>query len=237
MNREHLRAFLWLRWRLRVNQFKKAGTLNLVLVAIAAAFAALAGVGMFFLGFAVGLLVLPKAPPVVRLYVWDGIVLAFLFTWMIGMMADIQRSDALSIDKFLHLPVSPVGAFVVNYLSSLVSLTLIIFAMAMTGLLLGQLFAHGRVCCSGSRVAAFPAGGDGPSRTSSRGGWRLMANPRRRRTIIVFLTGGVIFLAQAPNLVNVIRPWESIDPRVGCSRANQRTLRRQAAGRSPGRST
>ena len=36
MNRQHLSAFLWLRWRLRVNQFKRAGTANAVILAILA---------------------------------------------------------------------------------------------------------------------------------------------------------------------------------------------------------
>src|SRR5439155_917075 len=36
-------------------------------------------------------------------------------------------------------------------------------------------------------------------------GWlaSLMANPRRRRTIIVLVTGGFILIAQLPNLVNI----------------------------------
>jgi hypothetical protein len=37
-----------------------------------------------------------------------------------------------------------------------------------------------------------------------------MANPRRRRTIIVLVTGGFILLAQAPNLINVARPWDAV---------------------------
>ena len=34
MNLQHFRAFLWLRWRLRVNLFKRGGTLNAVFMAI-----------------------------------------------------------------------------------------------------------------------------------------------------------------------------------------------------------
>jgi ABC-2 type transport system permease protein len=212
VNREHLKAFFWLRWRLRVNQFKKAGTLNLVLVSIAAGFALMAAVGLFVGGFAAGLWGLPRAPSVVRLYVWDGLVLAFLFAWTIGMLADIQRSDALSIDKFLHLPVSAAGAFVVNYLSSLLSLTLVVFVPAMTGLLLGQVFAHGpQMLLAFPLLAAFLLAVT--ALTYQFQGWlaTLMANPRRRRTIIVFVTGGIILLGQAPNLINVIRPWKGID--------------------------
>src|SRR5436190_2026915 len=59
-------------------------------------------VGSFF----VGLLLLPQVPAGVLLFVWDGLVLAFLFCWMIGLIQDLQRADVLSLDKFLHLPVS-----------------------------------------------------------------------------------------------------------------------------------
>ncbi|MFO0807514.1 MAG: hypothetical protein U0746_02730, partial [Gemmataceae bacterium] len=41
-------------------------------------------------------------------------------------------------------------------------------------------------------------------------GWlaALMSNPRRRRSIIVGMTIGFILLAQSPNLINILRPWE-----------------------------
>ncbi|HVK07321.1 MAG TPA: hypothetical protein VM597_00955 [Gemmataceae bacterium] len=232
MNREHLKAFFWLRWRLRVNQFKRAGTLNLVLVAIATVCALASAVGLFFGGFALGLWGLPDAPPAVRLYVWDGLVLAFLFAWLIGLLAEIQRSDALSIDKVLHLPVSPAGAFVVNYLSSLLSLTLVVFVPAMTGLLLGQVFAHGpRMLLGFPLLASFVL--VVTALTYQFQGWlaTLMANPRRRRTIIVFVTGGLILLAQAPNLLNVVRPWKGLDEAARRKSAQMAEIAdRQAAG-------
>ena len=236
MNREHLKAFFWLRWRLRVNQFKKAGTLNLVLVAIGAGCALVSAVGLFIGGFALGLWGLPTAPPAVRLYVWDGLVAAFLFAWTIGLLAEIQRSDALSIDKFLHLPVSPVGAFVINYLSSLLSLTLVVFVPAMTGLLLGQTFAHGPGMLLGfPLLAAFLL--VVTALTYQFQGWlaTLMANPRRRRTIIVFVTGGIILLAQAPQLLNVVRPWKGLDEASRRKTDQMAELAdRQAAGRITG---
>jgi ABC-2 type transport system permease protein len=68
---------LWLRWRLRVNQFRRGGTLNLVFFALIVVMAAVAAVGLFITGLLVGWFALPQAAPVVRLYVWDGVVLAF----------------------------------------------------------------------------------------------------------------------------------------------------------------
>ncbi|MBP3960409.1 hypothetical protein J8F10_34720 [Gemmata sp. G18] len=209
MNREHLLAFLWLRWRLRINQFRKAGALNAALFIVFVVSTLIAAVGLLVTGFLVGLLALPHASPTVRLLVWDGVVLAFLFFWMIGLLTELQRAEGLALDKVMHLPVSPSGAFVINYISSLFSLTLIAFTPGMVGLILGQV-------CAGSVVtllalpllAAFVLAVTGL--TYQFQGWlaSLMANPRRRRAVIVGITAGFILLAQLPNLLNVTRPWD-----------------------------
>ena len=86
---------------------------------------------MFFL---IGLFVLPGTSAAVLMYAWDGVVAGFLFGWAVGLLVELQRSEALSLDKFLHLPVSLKSAFLINYLSSMVNFSLIVF-----------LPAHGRV--------------------------------------------------------------------------------------------
>jgi ABC-2 type transport system permease protein len=208
VNREHLKAFIWLRWRLRANQFKKAGAVNAVFTALFAATALVAAVGLFAAGLMVGLLAMPQASPMVRLLVWDGVVVFFLFWWLLGLMADVQRTEALALDKFLTLPVSISGAFLVNYVSSLFSLTLLMFLPGMVGLLLGQLFSQGPAVLLGFPLLAgfmFAL----TALTYQFQGWlaTLMANPRRRRTIIVLVTGGIILVAQTPQLINLaVRP-------------------------------
>jgi hypothetical protein len=209
VNREHLLAFLWLRWRLRLNQFRKAGALNAVLFVLFAAGTAVAGLALLAGGFAVGLLVMPHAPPAARLLVWDGVVIVFLFFWLIGLFSDLQRSEGLAIDKILHLPVSPAGAFLVNYLSSLFSLTLAAFLPGMVGLILGEVFAgNARMLLALPLLAAFVLAVTGV--TYQFQGWlaSLMTNPRRRRTVIVLVTAAFILVFQLPNLLNVLRPWE-----------------------------
>jgi hypothetical protein len=209
VTREHLKAFVWLRWRLRVNQMRKAGTVNAVVTMIVLVFALFASVGLFVTGLAVGLLALASAPPYAHLFMWDGIVLLFLFWWMIGLLADLQRAEALALDRFLHLPVSLSGAFLVNYVSSLFSLTLTVFVPGMVGLILGMTLSIGPVMLLAlPLLAAFLFALTAV--TYQFQGWlaSLMANPRRRRTIIVLVTGGFILIAQAPQLINVMRPWE-----------------------------
>src|SRR5205807_1005933 len=127
VNGQHFRAFLWLRWRLRVNQTRRGGMVNTILLALLGVAVIALSIILFVAFLLIGLLALPKASPAILLYVWDGLVVGFLFCWTIGLLADLQRSEPLSLDRFLHLPVSLGSAFVINYLSSLLSVTLIVF--------------------------------------------------------------------------------------------------------------
>jgi hypothetical protein len=208
VNPQHFRAYCWLQWRLRINQLKRGGIANVVVLAILAAGTVLLSLGLFVLFLLIGSFVLPEASPNVLMYIWDGVVVAFLFFWMIGLLADLQRSEALSLDKFLHLPVSLSGAFILNYLASLISLTLVLFLPAMFGLLLGSVISHGpAMLLLVPLLAAFLL--MVTALTYQFQGWlaSLMVNKRRRRTVIVLLTGGFILLAQLPNLINISQPW------------------------------
>jgi hypothetical protein len=210
VNGQHLRAFFWLRWRLRVNQMKRGGTVNAVILAVLAVGAAFLAVVLFVVFFLIGLFGLAQASPVVVMYVWDGVVAAFLFSWATGLVADLQRAEALSLDKFLHLPVSPAGAFLVNYLSSLLSINLIVFVPALVGLSLGLAFGRGAVMLLLlPLVAAFLL--LLTALTYQFQGWlaSLMANKRRRQTIIVLITAAFLLISQLPNLLNAFHPWQS----------------------------
>lgn len=209
MNTEHFRAFVWLRYRLRLNQLRRGGVANVVILGVITAALAMTAVGSAVGGFALGLFGLDHAPAAGVMLAWDAAVGGFLFVWMIGLMADLQRSEAVSIDKVLHLPVSPSGAFAVNYLSSLVSLTLAVFLPGLVGLALGLAGSRGPwMLLALPLLAAFVFAVTAV--TYQFQGWlaTLMSNPRRRRSVIVLFTGGFILLAQAPQLVNIARPWE-----------------------------
>jgi len=213
VNGSHLRAFFWLRWRLFVNQLRRGGIANVVILSILAALAVLAALGMLIGGFLAGLFLLPTAQPLIHLVVWDVLAVVFLFWWGIGVLTDLQRSEALALDKFLHLPVSLKGAFLINYLSSLFSLSTCIFVPGMAGLTLGLVVGDGA-----AHVLLLPLVGAFllmvTALTYQFQGWlaSLMANKRRRQTIIVLLTMSMILFCQLPNLINVLRPWEDIRP-------------------------
>lgn len=212
MNPEHLKAFLWLRWRLWINQLRRGGIANTVILGILAVGVVLAGLGLFVGSFLLGWLLLPhpKVPSIVILIVWAVLLCLYLMGWGLSLLQELQRSDVLSLDKFLHLPVSLWGAFLINYLSSLVNLPLLLFLPAMIGLAVGMVVGMGPLplLLLPMVVAFFLAV---TALTYQFQGWlaTLMANPRRRRSIIVFATLFFILLFQIPNLINILRPWET----------------------------
>ena len=143
MNWEHFKAFVWLRWRLLYNQQRKAGVVSAVLLMIVAIGAVLTAIPLFIGALMLGLNAIPKVEPVHLMYVWDGLVAAFTLFWMIGLITELQRSDPLSLSKFMHLPVSATGAFLINYLGSLIRLSLIIFGPVMLAFALALVVVKG----------------------------------------------------------------------------------------------
>jgi hypothetical protein len=204
VNRQHLSAFVWLRWRLFLNQMRRGGLANAVVLAVVVALIGLLALGLF-VGFLIGGLFLPLAPPVVVLIVWDALVVLFLFAWLIGLVVELQRSEALPLTKFLHLPVALSDAFLINYLSSLFSPTLILFSAMFLGLSLAMVFAYGPalllllplLLSFLFLVTAL---------TYQLQGWlaALMANPRRRRTVILVATFSIILISQLPSLLGLL---------------------------------
>jgi hypothetical protein len=107
------------------------------------------------------------------------------------------------------LPVSISGAFLINYLSSLLSVSLILFLPPMLALGLALVWAKGPAMLVvlpllASFLFALTA------LTYQFQGWlaSLMVNKRRRRTVIVVVTFLFILMCQLPNLINFLRPWD-----------------------------
>lgn len=204
MNGQHLRAFLWLRWRLRINQLRRGGIANFVILTILAVAAVAAAVGLFGIFLSIGLFGFSDDFSEGLMYLFDGAVVAFLLLWMSGLITELQRSEPLSLEKFLHLPVSLSSAFLINYLSSLPSVSMLWFLSAMLGLNIGLLFSRGAAMLwLLPMLVAFLLMVS--ALTYQFQGWlaTLMANPRRRRTIIVVATMIFILICQAPQLLNL----------------------------------
>ncbi len=212
MNGAHFRAFLWLRWRLFVNQVARGGIISKIIMVIGGVSAAFLTVTTFIVMFCVGLFALPEVPaehrPMVMLLVWDGLALVFCLSWSIGLLAELQRTEAFSLQKFLHLPVSLGSAFTLNYLTSLVCLTMVLVVPMMAGFSLGLMIGLGPLAVVQLPLAAafvFMV----TALSYQLQGWlaSLMVNKRRRRTIIVMVTLAFILVFQVPNLLNIFQPW------------------------------
>jgi hypothetical protein len=202
MDTSQIRTILWLRWRLTVNQLQRGGTLNALLAAALGVVVMVLAVGGAVTGALAGAWGLVKAQPFVLLAIYDILVGVFLFLWMISIVAEIQRSETISIGHLLHLPVSLQGIFVVNYLASHLALSVILLVPAMLGLTLGLAIRHGPVMlCLIPLVLAFVF--MITAWTYCLRGWlmSLMVNPRRRRAVIAYVTIGFVLLFQVPNLL------------------------------------
>jgi hypothetical protein len=202
MDWSQLRTIIWLRWRLTRNQWSRGGKINAVLTIIVAVIGLAIGFGGGIAGLLAGTFALSKASPTVMLLVWDLIVVAFLFFWMVGVVGELQRSEMIDVSRLLHLPISLRNIFLVNYLASHLTSSIILFLPGMLGLSAG-LILGGR----GFMILMFPLVLGVvfmvTAWTYCLRGWlvTLMMNKRRRRTIIAGVTFAFILLCQLPYIL------------------------------------
>jgi hypothetical protein len=207
---QHLSAVVWLRWRIMVNSWRRAGAFNAWFMIVVVTAALLMAIPIWIGCFAFGLYAIPGAKPIYLLYVWDGLIAGFLLFWMVGLLTDLQRSETLSLSKFMHLPVSPNGAFLINYLSSFFRLSMLVFGPIMLGYSLALVVALGpRQLLAPLLFAAFLL--MVTALTYQFQGWlaALMSNPRRRRSVVVTITIIFVMITQLPNMLNFLGFWRS----------------------------
>jgi ABC-2 type transport system permease protein len=210
MNREQLKTIFWLRWRLMCNQSSRSGGLGAVIAALISVGAVLLAGGAFVGALLLGIFGLARVPPLAIMGVWAGVTIVFLLFWMIGLLTALQRSETIDLQRLMHLPVALGQMFVINYIVSHFTLSIIIFVPVILGLALGLVIARGLemvllIPLALSMVFMITAW------TYCVRGWlaTLMTNPRRRRTIIMVITVSFILLVQGPNLYfNVLNRQE-----------------------------
>jgi hypothetical protein len=191
--------FIWLRSRIRYNQLTRTTQLAQALTVLGVLIIGFGVVGISVGGTLLGAL-LPRAIGVENyVLIWDFAAVGALLMWMIHVLNEAQRGDPISMDRILHLPVSPGQAFVVNYLSSLGSVVFLMTAGGFCGLILGSIFSVG------VRAIAFlvPASAFLFAMTAVTywlQGWLAtwMANPRKRQTVIVLIPIAIITVVQLP---------------------------------------
>jgi len=111
----------------------------------------------------------------------------------------------LSLEKFLHLPVSLNSVFVINYIGTVICPTVIVFAPGMIGLSIGLVWSRGAgMLWLFPMVAAFILAVT--AATYQFQGWlaALMVDKRRRRTVIAVATMIFVLMVQLPNLLRIV---------------------------------
>ncbi len=197
-----LKTLLWLQWRLAHNQWRRGGGANVVIAFILTVGAIIMAAAGFLGGIIGSALGLAHARPAILLYTWDLLAGVFLFFWTAGIVAEIQRSETIDLRRLMHLPVTLWEAFVLNYVVSFFSLSILVVAPAMVGLAFGLSAGRGL-----AMTLLFPLVAGFffmiTAWTYCLRGWlvALMVNPRRRRTVVMGITLAFVLLAQLPNLV------------------------------------
>jgi ABC-2 type transport system permease protein len=227
MNWSQLRTILWLRWRLSRNQWSRGGLFNAVLMTIVTVALFVLGMVSGIAGVLVGFFVLAEMSPLKLLVAWDAFAAVFLLAWMIGLVSEIQRSETIDIGRMLHLPISLKDIFLINYLASHLTLSIILFLPWTLGLCLGLILSRGiymiglvpLVLGFVFMISAW---------TYCLRGWlvTLMMNKRRRRTIIAGITFGFILLSQLPYILgNLSHDRKPHRPKITKSvQSDQKTL-------------
>ena len=202
MNWEQLKAIIWLRSRLSLNQWRKGGAVNFVLMMILVVGLLVFAAISFFASVVLGIFLLPQATPNVVMIVWDVMIGVLLFSWLTSLLVEIQRMELLSLEKLLHLPMTLRDAFLLNYLSSIVCLNIVCFVPAAVGLSIALAITKGpQLLFMLPLVISFVL--MLTAVTYQLRGWlsSLMSNKRRQRTVVVAITMGFIAFAQLPNVV------------------------------------
>jgi hypothetical protein len=175
-------------------------------------------------GIAAGALLLREAKPDTIRWVWFGVTVAFLLVWLIGLVAELQRSESIDLQRLMHLPVALGQIFTFNYVASHFTISIFMFVPAILGLSIGLAVSRGPLMLlliplGLSMIFAISAW------TYCLRGWlaAMMTNPRRRRAIIMGITALFILIGQAPNLYfNVVRKFDRSPGGQAADRASRR---------------
>jgi hypothetical protein len=130
------------------------------------------------------------------------LVAIFVLFWVIHVATDLQRSDAITLDRILHLPVSFGQVFAINYLSALASILFLCLSSFSFGFIFGSSFSVG----PSALLIAFPfilfllAI---TSLTYQLQGWlaAIMSNPRRRQLVMFILPVVIVTVVQIPTFI------------------------------------
>ncbi|MFO0383488.1 MAG: hypothetical protein ACK506_17440 [Pirellula sp.] len=191
--------FVWLRFRIRYNQISRGSQLTKVFALIGTIIVGMSIVSIWFAGFSLGFFLPRYISTEYYFLIWEGVVLLAMLMWLVHVLNEAQRGDPISLDKILHLPVSPSQAFVVNYLASLGTPVFLMTTGGCLGLVLGSVFSVGLI----SILFLLPMIAFLFAMTAATywlQGWlaTLMTNPRTKQLVLVLLPVFIIAATQIP---------------------------------------
>ena len=201
---EQLKTLLWLRSRLMIHTVSRHGKFNLVMTAIILCVAVGGSVSAFGAAMTLGSLFIDRLTPDQVMLAQDVMIAFFLFVFGVGVLTELQQTEAISLENLLHLPMSFTSAFMLNYARSLGSLTLLLAIPPTIGLTVALIFAHGpRLLITVPLLVSFLF--MVTAITHLFRGWLagVMANKRRRRTVVLFFAVTIMACSQLPMVVSM----------------------------------
>lgn len=202
MSARRLKAIFLLRWQLSRNAFRRTGAFSAAVYVVLRVLFLLGAVGGTIGAFFLGKSAVLAANPDRILWLVNGAISVFLFFWLIGLLAELQRSDSLDHRRLAHLPISLKEMFLFNYAVSHWTPSCLLFLSISAGFVVGTMLRFGgrMALIFGLLVLMILAIS---SWTYTLRGWlsKLMLNERRRRSLIVWMTGAIILITQVPNLL------------------------------------
>jgi ABC-2 type transport system permease protein len=191
-----------LRWQLTRNQWGRSKFgLRPIVAGIVGVGAGAVGAIAFLGGFFGAIFGLRDATADTIMIVWLAVTGCFLMFWIIGLLVELQRSEAIDLQRLMHLPVLLGQMFVINYVASHFAFSIILTLPAVFGLSIGLAIARGPMMLlllplALSMIFMVTAW------TYCLRGWlaAMMTNPRKRRSIIVLVTVVIVMIGQLPNL-------------------------------------
>lgn len=195
---------LRLAWKLSRRRWERQSPLLGGIAVLVAAIGIGSAVVAAVMAFVLGVAFLPGVEPLVLMLVWDGVIALFLMLWLTGLLIQLQLGgESLSLDKLLHMPISPSSAFLVNFLGSQLRVSLLIFLGVMFGLAAASVATFGA-----AQLILFPLvvglAALVTCVTHQFQSWlgRLFANKRRRGTVVAVAVLVFVALVNLPALVN-----------------------------------
>lgn len=196
---DHLYTFLWLRWRIRSNQLRASSPIGKAFAALMLTAMVLSSSAMLVLGFSVGAILPRYLPSGSYFLIWDVVAFGFTLVWLINVVTELQRSDAITFDRILQLPVTYWHAFAVNYLSSLFNFPFLCMLTLCLGLIAGSVLSvgiHAVILLLPCTAFLFAL----TALTYQLQGWlsTMMTSPRKRRFVMIIIPFVIIVLIQIP---------------------------------------